>query len=303
MSVLTVENLTKAYGKIEAVRGISFQVESGRLFAFLGPNGAGKSTTIDILCTLLQPGGGRVTVGGHVLGREDGAIRREIGVVFQESILDPLLTVRENLTLRAHFYRADRQKIGEAVREAAAAADVTELLDRPYGKLSGGQRRRTDIARALLNAPKILFLDEPTTGLDPRTRESVWQTVSGLQKRTGMTVFLTTHYLEEAAGADEVVVIDRGVIAAQGSPYDLQERYSSDKVRLKARDREAVAGLLKEEGLSYVETNGLFSADVPDTVAAIPLLCRAKPYLEGFEVVHGSLEDAFLRITGGGLHD
>lgn len=303
MFVLTVENLTKAYGKIEAVRGISFQVESGRLFAFLGPNGAGKSTTIDILCTLLQPSGGLVTVGGHILGREDGAIRREIGVVFQESLLDPLLTVRENLTLRAHFYRAGRREIGKAVREAAAAADVTELLDRPYGKLSGGQRRRADIARALLNTPRLLFLDEPTTGLDPKTREGVWQTVSGLQKKTGMTVFLTTHYLEEAAGADEVVVIDRGLIAAQGTPYDLQERYSSDKIRLKARDREAVAGLLRERGLTYTEANGLFCADVPETVAAIPLLSGAEPYLESFEVVHGSLEDAFLRITGGGLHD
>jgi len=220
--IITVNQLKKSYGSLDAVRGIDLSVESGKLFAFLGPNGAGKSTTIDILCTLLEPSGGHVTIDGHVLGQEDDAIRHKIGVVFQDSVLDPLLTVRENLMTRARFYHMNGQRMKEAVRTAALTADVMEFIDRPYGKLSGGQRRRADIARALVNTPKILFLDEPTTGLDPKTKEGVWQTLSELQKNTGMTVFLTTHYMEEAATADYIVIMNHGQIAVQGTPYDLQ---------------------------------------------------------------------------------
>ena len=217
--IIEVNGLKKSYGNLEAVRGIDFYVEAGKLFAFLGPNGAGKSTTIDVLCTLLKPTAGTVTVDGHPLEQEDEAIRNSIGVVFQGSVLDPLLTVRENLMVRASFYKMDKQERKAAVREAAITADVMEFIDRPYGKLSGGQRRRADIARALVHTPKILFLDEPTTGLDPKTKESVWQTVFQLQKRTGMTIFLTTHYMEEAAEADYIILINHGLIAAKGTPY------------------------------------------------------------------------------------
>lgn len=301
--IITVENLKKSFGTLHAVKGIDFYVEQGKLFAFLGPNGAGKSTTIDILCTLLQPDGGRVVIDGHTLGREDNEIRGKIGVVFQDSVLDPLLTVRENLATRARLYGISKPAVKEAVRTAALTADVMEFIDRPYGKLSGGQRRRADIARALVNTPKVLFLDEPTTGLDPKTKESVWQTVFDLQKRTGMTVFLTTHYMEEAAAADYIILINHGKIAAKGTPYDLQERYSSDTLRLKPADRGAVLGMLERGGLPFREKNGFLIADLPGSMAALPLLNELKPYIDSFEVVHGSMDDVFLAITGeGGDH-
>lgn len=297
--ILTVKNLKKYYGEIEAVKGIDFCVQGGKLFAFLGPNGAGKSTTIDMLCTLLEPSSGQVTIDGHVLGKEDDAIRNKIGVVFQDSLLDPLLTVRENLTTRARFYGMSKEKIKEVVRAAAFQADVMEFFDRPYGKLSGGQRRRADIARALVNTPKILFLDEPTTGLDPKTKEGVWQTIFELQRKTGMTVFLTTHYMEEAARADYIVIIDHGEIAAEGTPYDLQEQYSSDRIHIKDKDRDAVIKMLDSEQMPYIIKNGLITADISDTVAVIPLLEKVRPYIDSFEVIHGSMEDVFLNITGG----
>lgn len=300
--IITVEGLQKSFDRVHAVRGIDFYVEPGKLFAFLGPNGAGKSTTIDILCTLLTPDGGAVTVDGHTLGYEDDAIRRSIGVVFQESVLDGLLTVEENLTLRGRFYGKTGADLKQAVRQAAIAADAMEFLTRPYGKLSGGQRRRSDIARALVHTPKILFLDEPTTGLDPKTKEGVWQTVYDLQRKHGMTVFLTTHYMEEAAQADYITLIDHGEIAARGTPYDLQERYSSDSLLLKPRDNGAVRRVLERAGLSCAEKNGVLTATLRDTMDAIPLLQTLAPHIESFEVHHGSMEDVFLTITGGELH-
>jgi multidrug/hemolysin transport system ATP-binding protein len=220
--IIIVENLKKSYGNVKAVNGIDFFVNEGELFAFLGPNGAGKTTTIDIICTLLAPDAGKVSVNGYKLGKNDDKIRQCIGVVFQDSILDNLLTVKENLFTRGSFYGMPQRQLAEAVKKAAEAADILSFINRPYGKLSGGQRRRADIARALVNTPKVLFLDEPTTGLDPQTRKSVWDTIRSLQKDTGMTVFLTTHYMEEAAGADYVAIIDNGLISAKGTPGELR---------------------------------------------------------------------------------
>lgn len=297
--IIEVNGLKKSYGNLEAVREIDFYVEAGKLFAFLGPNGAGKSTTIDVLCTLLKPTAGTVTVDGHPLGQEDEAIRNSIGVVFQGSVLDPLLTVRENLMVRASFYRMDKQERKAAVQEAAITADVMEFIDRPYGKLSGGQRRRADIARALVHTPKILFLDEPTTGLDPKTKESVWQTVFQLQKRTGMTIFLTTHYMEEAAEADYIILINHGLIAAKGTPYELKQQYSSDRLRMMPKNRESLQKVLQDYNMLFEENKGIFTANLTATVAAIPVLQQAQPYLESFEVIHGTMEDVFLSITGG----
>ena len=227
-TMIEVDGLHKSYGDVHAVKGISFYVEQGRLFAFLGPNGAGKSTTIDMICTFLKPDRGEVTVDGHRLGREDGAIRSSIGVVFQDSLLDNLLTVEENLKTRGGFLRtrrADAVRVGRAGdaghgRDRAAAPAVRQAV--------GGQRRRCDIARALVHTPKILILDEPTTGLDPQTRQSVWKPSPGCRRDTGMTVFLTTHYMEEAAGADYVLIIDDGRIAAKGTPQKLRETYTKD---------------------------------------------------------------------------
>ena len=298
-NIIKIEKLKKTYGEIEAVKEIDFYVETGKLFAFLGPNGAGKSTTIDILCTLLKPSSGQVIIDGHILGKEDDAIRNKIGVVFQNSVLDPLLSVRENLITRARFYGMNKEKIKEAVRSAALTADVMAFIDRPYGKLSGGQRRRADIARALINTPKILFLDEPTTGLDPKTKESVWQTIFELQKKTGMTIFLTTHYMEEAATADYIIIIDHGKIVAKGTPYDLQAQYSSDSLRIKPKNRDALIQLLTNEEMLYMEKNDLILSNILSTVSIIPFLVKAAPYIYSFEVIHGSMEDVFLNITGG----
>lgn len=297
--IIEVRGLQKSFGKVQAVRGIEFCVERGTLFAFLGPNGAGKSTTIDMLCTLSRPDGGSARVDGYELGKEDGQIRKSIGVVFQDSMLDPLLTVRENLATRARFYDMDRAGLRAAVRTAAETADVLEFLDRPYGKLSGGQRRRADIARALVHTPKILFLDEPTTGLDPRTKEGVWRTVADLQRRTGMTVFLTTHYMEEAAAADEIVLLARGEIAAKGTPYELQERYSSDRLCVRPKEKEGFAAFLRERGVPFTERSGIFTVKLRHTTDALPLLGQAGDRVESFEVLHGTMEDVFLNLTGG----
>ncbi|MGP6145840.1 ATP-binding cassette domain-containing protein [Jeotgalibaca sp. A122] len=296
--IIQVENLKKYYGEVKAVDGIDFHVEEGQLFAFLGPNGAGKSTTIDIICTLLNPDSGRVRVNGQELGEDDYAIKASIGVVFQKGLLDNLLTVKENLEVRGSFYGLTRLERDQAMEEAIKATGVIEFLNRPYGKLSGGQRRRADIARALMNRPKILFLDEPTTGLDPQTRSNVWETIRKLQKETGMTIFLTTHYMEEAAAADYVVVIDKGKVAAEGTPEQLKEKYSTDKLVLHALDSVAIAGYLRQKNMPFEQKGTTFQVPLKKTLEAIPLLNACAPYLEHFEVLMGSMDDAFIGITG-----
>ena len=273
-------------------------MEQSKLFAFLGPNGAGKSTTIDMICTFLSPDSGEVIVNGHVMGRDDDAIRNEIGVVFQDGLLDPLLTVQENLRLRGGFYGVKGKALTNAVRETAELTGVTELLPRPYGKLSGGQRRRCDIARALVHRPKILFLDEPTTGLDPQTRQNIWHTIQSLQRDTGMTIFLTTHYMEEAAEADFVIVIDNGEITAKGTPMQLKERYASDKLRLVCADTGSVIRILGQMKLPYMEAVDCIKLDIENSMDALPILEACKPYITAYEVTAGTMDDAFIAITG-----
>lgn len=214
--ILETAGLRKAYGNVEAVRGLDFYVEPGQLFAFLGPNGAGKSTTIDILTTLREPDAGETIIDGCRLGAENDRIRGILGAVFQEGVLDGLLSVEDNLKIRGSFYSMHGKALDAAVARAAKITGTEELLKRPYGKLSGGQKRRCDIARALIHTPKLLFLDEPTTGLDPQTRRMIWQTIGDIRRESGMTVFFSTHYMEEAAAADYVVVIDHGKISAKG---------------------------------------------------------------------------------------
>jgi multidrug/hemolysin transport system ATP-binding protein len=296
--IIEVSGLRKSYGSVQAVKGVYFYVEKGKLFALLGPNGAGKSTIIDIICTFLQPDSGRITVDGHELGKEDNAIRGIIGAVFQDGLLDPLLTVEENLTVRGGLYGLKGKKLKDAVSGAAEAAGVTGILRRPYGKLSGGQRRRCDITRALVHTPRILFLDEPTTGLDPQTRKSVWETVTRLQKDHDMTLFLTTHYMEEAAGADYVIVIDEGTIAARGTPADLEEKYTRDKLLLHCRDTAGAAAALAARQTAYTQAGDRLTVSVPTSLDALPLIELCREYLTGFEVVNGSMDDAFIAITG-----
>lgn len=297
-NIIEVSGLQKSYGSVHAVKGLDFYVESGKIFAFLGPNGAGKSTTIDIICTFLKPDSGSVTVDGHVLGEDDSAIRSSIGAVFQDSLLDNLLTVEENLKTRGSFYGLRGKALDDATKKAAKITGVTELLKRPYGKLSGGQRRRCDISRALVHTPKILFLDEPTTGLDPQTRKNVWETVTALQKETGMTVFMTTHYMEEAAGADYVIVIDDGLIAAKGTPAELKERYTSDKLSLACKDTHAVCAQLDAIKVPYKVSGGQVIIMLTSTLSAVPLINQFKDDISSFETTKGTMDDAFIAITG-----
>ncbi len=296
--MIEVHGLVKSYGNVKAVRGIDFYVEKGKLFAFLGPNGAGKSTTIEILSTALKADEGEVVINGHALGQEDSKIRSAIGVVFQGHLLDDLLTVRENLLTRGSFYGLAGSDLHEAVVQAAEATEALDFLDRPYGKLSGGQRRRADIARALVNRPQILFLDEPTTGLDAQTRRNVWGCIRKLQEETGMTVFLTTHYMEEAAKADYVIVIDHGEIAAKGTPAQLKARYATDQLRLHVAHRKELTYVLEELSLSYEEQADIITIAIASTLDALPIIERCREHISGFEVLQGTMDDAFIGITG-----
>jgi ABC-type multidrug transport system, ATPase component len=296
--IIEVFNFKKSYKNIQAVKGISFYVEKGKLFAFLGPNGAGKSTTIDTICTFLQPDSGTIMVDGHCLGAEDDLIRSKIGVVFQDGLLDPLLTIKENFEIRGSFYGLKGAELDKAITRVTKITGIDNLLKRFYGKLSGGQRRRCDIARALLHTPTVLFLDEPTTGLDPQTRKMLWETISKLQKDENMTIFLTTHYMEEAAEADYVIVIDNGEISAKGTPQYLKETYAKDLVWLLCSDLSQVKQILDEMQLLYSITESTISIKIEKTLDAIPILEACKDFLNGFEVISGTLDNAFIEITG-----
>lgn len=296
--IIEVSGLKKAFGDVKAVDGIDFYVEKGKLFAFLGPNGAGKSTTVNMLCTALMPDEGIVSINGFLLGQQDADIRRSIGVVFQNGYLDNLLTVKENLMIRGSLYGLSGNTLKQAVEHAAEVAMVTEFIQRPYGSLSGGQRRRADIARALINTPKILFLDEPTTGLDPQTRHNIWSTIRSLQLVQGVTVFLTTHYMEEAAQADYVMIVDHGRIAARGIPSALKDQYASDSLKMTATDRMLLARLLEDKAIPYTMDGGRFVVRLASSLDALPILQACSSLLDNFEVLNGTMDDAFIQITG-----
>ena len=292
--IIQIEKLNKSFGNIHAVCDLSLEVRAGELYAFLGVNGAGKSTTISILCGQLAKDSGRVTVCGRDVDDGVGPITRDIGVVFQNSVLDAALTVRDNLESRAALYGIT----GEAFRKRLAELDTlftfSDLMDRTVGKLSGGQRRRVDIARALLHRPKILILDEPTTGLDPQTRKLLWNAVQELRRTENMTVFLTTHYMEEAADADYVVVLDSGRIAAEGTPLYLKNTYTGDFITLYGLSEEAVKTL----GLPYEKLRDAWRVAVPDTAAATKLILAHAPLFTDFEITKGKMDDVFLAVTG-----
>ncbi|MEA5018711.1 MAG: ABC transporter ATP-binding protein [Erysipelotrichaceae bacterium] len=296
--IIEVKNLHKAYGKIQAVKGIDFYVEKGKLFAFLGPNGAGKSTTIDIICTFLKQDEGEVLIDGYQLGKDDIHIRNIVGAVFQDGLLDPLLTVEENLRARGSLYGLKGQALKEAINQTAERTMITEFLKRPYGKLSGGQRRRCDIARALINTPKILFLDEPTTGLDPQTRKSVWEMIADIQKTNQTTIFLTTHYMEEAVDADYVIVIDHGNIVAKGTPIELRDKYSADRIIMDADDVSTITNILDSNNIDYVIEDKLVKVVLKTTKDSLHIIDLCREHLRGFEVIRGTMDDAFITITG-----
>ena len=294
VKAITVDSLYKSYGDFLAVKGISFDVEEGAFFAFLGPNGAGKSTTISILCSLLDKDSGSVSI----FGKDPQDARSEIGMVFQDNKLDNRLTVRENLMVRGSLYGFKKEELSARVEEALKRTDSMEFADRQYSKLSGGQKRRAEIARAIIHNPKVLLLDEPTAGLDPQTRMLIWNNVQDL-KRSGMTVFLTTHYMEEAADADDVVIINRGEIVAHGTPSVLKERYSSDYIEVLPKDIAVVRSKLDAGGIQYIERSDVLRISLEDTMKAIPIIEMLKDDMESFEVRTGTLDDAFVTITGG----
>ncbi|MBQ8644083.1 MAG: ABC transporter ATP-binding protein [Candidatus Methanomethylophilaceae archaeon] len=299
MSAISVRGLRKSYGDREAVKGIDFEVPEGSFFAFLGPNGAGKSTTISIICSLMEQDSGEVLLFGNDSSLPE--VRRDIGVVFQDSMMDRMLTVRENVTLRGSMYGLTGDDLKDAVSSAISKADAMEFADQRYGQLSGGQRRRADIARALVHSPRILLLDEPTSGLDPQTRKTIWETITTLNRESGMTIFLTTHYMEEASESDDVVIIDHGTIVAHGTPVQLREKYCSDNMVLVPLDMEKLCSALDSSGTPYTVVKDVVHMDIQNTMDALPIIESVKGLISSFEVRMGTLDDAFINITGGEL--
>lgn len=298
MNVIEVTNLKKYYKDVKAVDDISFHVEKGELFGFLGVNGAGKSTTINMLCTLLHPTQGTATVCGHLLGKDDDAIRKKIGIVYQKDCLDELLSVKENLMVRGAMYESNQKKLKQQLAHVCEILDLQDILHRPFEKLSGGQKRRCEIARALMHAPEILFLDEPTTGLDPATRKTVWECIATLRKEFDMTVFLTTHYMEEAARANHIAIIDQGHILNYGTPFELKAAYAKDQLLAYPKDCKQFEELLQKEQLDYQVMEQVYHFPLSSTMDALALLATLNPFLEGFEVIQGTMDDVFLNVTG-----
>lgn len=291
---IEITHLQKRFGSIHAVNDLSFQVQTGQLFAFLGVNGAGKSTTISMLCGQLRQDAGEIRIHGKNVREERDAVRRDLGVVFQNSALDKQLTVQDNLRYRAALYSITGRAFQKRLLELDELLELRPLLRRPVGKLSGGQRRRIDIARAIFHRPKLLILDEPTTGLDPQTRQTVWNVIETLRQKKGMTVFLTTHYMEEAAGADQVVILDEGRIAAQGTPLELKNCYTGDYVTL-YHVKEADVAALK---MPYQKNGEAFRISVPDTKTATKLIIQHPELFLDYEITKGRMDDVFLAVTG-----
>lgn len=301
LDIIAIRHLNKSFGDVKAVNDLSFQVKKGELFAFLGVNGAGKSTTIAMICGQLRKDSGSVKVNGIETDQQNAQIKRMLGVVFQDSVLDKPLTVKENLKSRAALYGVTGKAFEKRLGELVELLGFGDYLNRPTGKLSGGQRRRIDIACALLHRPKILILDEPTTGLDPQTRLVIWEVIEKLRKTEGMTVFLTTHYMEEAANVDNIVILDKGRLVVEGSPLELKNQYVQDTIFLYGVSEEEVKKLNRK----YKEIQGGFQLKVKNTEEATKLIITHPDIFRDYEVVKGGMDDVFLAVTGrdlGGDH-
>lgn len=292
--IIEIDHLYKSFGTVKAVQDLSFRVREGELFAFLGVNGAGKSTTINILCGQLAKDSGAVRICGTDLDADPDTIKRSLGVVFQSSVLDKDLSVQENLASRAALYGIHGKAFRQRLEELAELLEFGDLLKRSVGKLSGGQRRRIDIARALLHRPRILILDEPTTGLDPQTRSILWRVIGDLRRSENMTVFLTTHYMEEAADADYVVILDHGQIAAEGTPLVLKNTYTGDFITIYGVEESQIRQL----SASYEPIRDAFRVSVPDTAAATALILKHPELFRDYEITKGKMDDVFLAVTG-----
>ena len=293
-NIIKIDHLSKHFGEVKAVQDLSFRVKEGELFAFLGINGAGKSTTINIMCGQLQKDSGSVRICGTNLDQDADRIKRSLGVVFQNSVLDKDLSVRDNLESRAALYGIRGMTFQQRLAELSKLLEFEDLLKRAVGKLSGGQRRRIDIARALLHRPKILILDEPTTGLDPQTRSTLWRVIGDLRRNENMTVFLTTHYMEEAADADYVVILDKGQIAAEGTPLTLKNTYTGDFITIYGEEEAQI----KKLGAPYESIRDAYRVSVPNTAAATELIIRYPEVFRDYEITKGTMDDVFLAVTG-----
>lgn len=295
--IIKIENLCKSFGEVKAVDNLSFSVREGELFAFLGVNGAGKSTTISIMCKTLAKDSGRVFINGEDSDQNPDKVRKELGVVFQNSVLDSSLTVRDNLQHRASLYGIVGGEFEGRLKELSSLLGFEDYINRAVGKLSGGQRRKIDVARALIHRPKILILDEPTTGLDPQTRRTMWKVIDNLRKSTKMTVLLTTHYMEEASDADYVVIIDGGRRVAEGTPIELKNKYTGDYITMYSIQEEQV----KKLGLPYDILAGAYRLKVANTGVATDLITANPELFKDFEITKGKMDDVFLTVTGKAL--
>ena len=293
--IIEISDLSKSFGEVKAVQSISFKVNKGELFAFLGVNGAGKSTTINIMCGQLSMDSGSIIIDGKDIDKDLSAIKSELGVVFQGSMLDNALSVYDNLQSRAALYGIVGNDFKTRLDELSTLLSFKDILKRPYGKLSGGQRRRIDIARSLLHKPKILILDEPTTGLDPQTRTLLWNVISDLRKNEKITVFLTTHYMEEAADADYVIILDSGKISAKGTPLELKNTYTGDFITVYNATESSIASL----GADYEQIRpDVFRISVPNTKVATELIVKNPELFTDYEITKGKMDDVFLAVTG-----
>lgn len=292
--IIRIDGLEKRFGEVHAVNNLSFRVKRGELFASLGVNGAGKSTTISIMCGLLEKDGGNVEICGKNVGTDMREIAKKLGVVFQNSALDARLSVRDNLVSRAALYGIYGAEAKNRIDELAEKLCFKDLMTRTVGKLSGGQRRRIDVARALLHKPEVLILDEPTTGLDPQTRKTLWEVIRDLRLHDGMTVFLTTHYMEESTDADYVIILDSGKIAAEGTPLELKNRYTGDFVTVYNADEQTI----KDLGFPYEKIRDAFRISVKNTAEARDLIIKHPAVFSDFEITKGKMDDVFLAVTG-----
>jgi multidrug/hemolysin transport system ATP-binding protein len=296
--IIETKNLSKSFGELKAVNNISFKVKKGGLFAFLGLNGAGKSTTINMLCQIINKDHGEIIINKCNIDNKPETIKKDIGIVFQSSVLDPELTVLQNLISRASLYNLSKEKTKKRLNYLIDIFNLEDILNRPYGVLSGGQRRKTDIARALIHEPKILFLDEPTAGLDPIIRNQVWHILTTLMHENDLTIFLTTHYMEEVLNSNYVVILDEGNIVAEGTPDNLKDLYASDLLRVLSKKSADIEALFNKNNIKYTYKNECYYINLDNPREAYEIINLNPDLLNNFEVIKGNMDQVFLNVTG-----
>ncbi|MDF2486792.1 MAG: transporter related [Herbinix sp.] len=297
-SIIKVKNFSKSYGDFKAVDDITFDVEEGTIFAFLGPNGAGKSTTINTLCTIFEKTSGTLLIDGKDVSTQKSEVRSTIGVVFQDSTLDAKMTIEENLIMHCVFYQIPKKEVEERIQFVLDLVDLIGERKKLVGALSGGMKRRVEIARGLIHYPKVLFLDEPTTGLDPQTRAHIWEYILKLQKERNITIFLTTHYMEEAEICNKIAIIDKGIIVAHDTPYALKKKYTKDKAFITTKNETKLEQLLGQYNLDYVKKEGYYKIDAEQIDRLLEVISVLKDDITNIEIKKGTFNDVFLEITG-----